>query len=93
MSNFIPNNIITTNLKDPSWITRDLKNMTRRQNRMCKNFKRHGGKEADITSVKTFRLTCFDAINTAKVNYLKIQCQILEHFLKSLLENIKQSDE
>ena len=27
-------------------------------------------KEADRTSVEKFRQTCFDAINTAKVNYL-----------------------
>ena len=44
---------------------------------MYKNFRRPGYMEADRTNVEQFRQTCFDAINIAKVKYLKKQGQIL----------------
>ena len=42
MSNFIPNKLVKVHPKDPPWVTQELKWMIKRQNRMYKNYKRHG---------------------------------------------------
>ena len=41
MSNFIPNETKRFVLHDPSWITKSLKTMLNRKNRLFKNYKRH----------------------------------------------------
>ena len=71
MSNFIPNKTIKIDPKDPPWINCDLKNMLKRQNRMYKNFKRHGFSEADRDRVQRFREYCNQAVRTAKEKYLR----------------------
>ena len=70
MSNFIPNEYIKINPKDPPWITNGLKRLIKKQNRQYKNFKRKGCKPEDKLAVETFRLECFDAIQSAKEKYL-----------------------
>ena len=39
MSNFIPNDYIKIQPKDPPWITTEIKRLIKKQNRFYKNFK------------------------------------------------------
>ena len=71
MSNFIPNKIIKVRPRDPPWIDLNLKRMVRRQQRLYKNFKRHGCKPEDKVRVDAFRDECKLAIQAAKNNYLE----------------------
>ena len=70
MSNFVP--IFKVNVKPnaPKWITRDIKNLMRRQNKLYKKYKRNGFIPDDKVRVVTFRNECFLAINKSKHNYL-----------------------
>ena len=70
MSNFIPNKIIKVNPRDPPWINGDLKCILNRQQRLYKNYKKHGFKPADKMRVDAFRNECNVAIQNAKINYL-----------------------
>ena len=58
MSNFVPNKIIHVVPSDPPWIDKSLKNMLNKQNRMYKNYKKHGFKPSDKILVDTFREYC-----------------------------------
>ena len=70
MSNFIPNDYIKIQLKDPPWITPEIKRSIKKQNRFYKNYKRNGCKPEDQVAVDNFRVECFNIINIAKQNYL-----------------------
>ena len=71
MSNFVPNKIIKVVPGDPPWITWSLKNMLNKQNRLFKNYERHGYKVDDKNRVDSFRKECEMAINKSKEDYLK----------------------
>ena len=70
MSNFIPNEIKTFVPRDPPWITKPLKTMLKRKNRLYKSYKRHGYKEEDKVRLDTFRIECQQAVERAKSSYL-----------------------
>ena len=70
MSNFIPNEIKRFVPRDPPWITKPLKNMLNRKNRLYKSYKRHGYKEEDKVRLDLFRTECQKAVETAKFAYL-----------------------
>ena len=55
MSNFIPNEFKRIVPRDPPWITKLLKCMISRKNRLFKNFKRHGYKPEDEVRLDNFR--------------------------------------
>ena len=55
MSQFIPNEIKKFVPRDPPWITKSLKCMLNRKNRLFKNYKRHGYKEEDKVRLLAFR--------------------------------------
>ena len=63
MSNFIP--------REPPWIDKTLKNMLNRQQRLYRNYKKHGFKPEDKSRVDVFRSECNMAIKKAKADYLK----------------------
>ena len=65
MLNFVPNNIIKGVPGDSPWITRSLKNMLNKQNRLFKD------KNSDKNRVDNFRKECEMAINKSKEDYLK----------------------
>ena len=65
MLNFVPNNIIKVVPGDSPWITRPLKNMLNKQNRLFKD------KNSDKNRVENFRKECEMAINKSKEDYLK----------------------
>ena len=70
MSNFIPNKIIKVVPRDPPWINGDLKCILNRQQRLYKNYKKHGFKPEDKIRVDAFRNECNLAIQNAKIDYL-----------------------
>ena len=51
MSNVVPNKIVKVVPGDLPWISRSLKNMLNKQNRLLKNYKRHGYKSDDKNRV------------------------------------------
>ena len=77
MSNFIPNKIIKVSPRDPLWIDKNLKSMLNRQQRLYRNYKKHGHKPEDKIRVEVFREECNKAIRNAKESYLgKLRQQI-----------------
>ena len=71
MSNFIPSKIIKVIPRDPPWINGDIKRMLNRQQRLYKNYKRHGLKPEDKVRVDRFRDECNIAVQNAKKSYLE----------------------
>ena len=71
MSNFIPNETKKCVPRDPHWITKPIKTLLNRKNRLFKNYKNHGYKIEDKDRLGTFRMECQQAVETAKLTYLK----------------------
>ena len=59
---FVPHN--------PPWITKPLKTMLNRKNRLSSNYKRHGYEAEDKVRLDVFRIECQQAVETAKLSYL-----------------------
>ena len=70
MSNFIPNETKRFVPRDPPWITKPLKTMLNRKNRLFKNYKKHRYKEEDKVRLDAFRIECQIAVATSKSSYL-----------------------
>ena len=70
MSNCIPNETKRFIPRDPPWITKSLKTMLNRKNRLFKNYKKHRYKEEDKVRLDSFRIECHKAVETAKSSYL-----------------------
>ena len=70
MSNFIPNETKRFALRDPPWITKPLKTMLKKKNRLFKNYQNHSYKEEDKVKVDAFRMECQIAVATSKSSYL-----------------------
>jgi len=70
MSNFIPNETKKIVPRDPPWITKPLKTLLNRKNRLFKNYKSHGYREVDKLRLDLFRIECQQAVETAKLTYL-----------------------
>ena len=52
------------------WVTKQLKTILNRKNRLFKNYKKHGYKEENKARIDTFRDECKQAVETAKLSYL-----------------------
>ena len=70
MSNSIPNETKRFIPRVPPWITKSLKTMLNRKNRLFKNYKKHRYKEEDKARLDSFRIECHKAVETAKSSYL-----------------------
>ena len=70
MSNFIPNETKRFIPRNPPWITKPLKTMLNRKNRLFNNYKIHGYKADDKVRLDAFRIECQKAVETAKLSYL-----------------------
>ena len=70
MSNCIPNETKRFIPRDPPWITKSLKTMLNRKNRLFKNYNKHRYKEEDKVRLDSFRIECHKAVETAKSSYL-----------------------
>ena len=58
MTYFIPNEIKRIVPRDTPWITKPLKTMLSRKNRLFKNYKRHEYKAEDKVRLDNFRKEC-----------------------------------
>ena len=70
MSNLIPNETKRFVPRDPPWITKPLKTMLNRKNRLFKNYKKHRYKNEDKVRLEVFRIECQKAVQSAKLSYL-----------------------
>ena len=70
MSIFIPNETRRFVPRNPPWITKTLKTMLTRKNRLYNNYKRHGFKADDKVRLDTFRIECQQAVETTKLSHL-----------------------
>ena len=70
MSNYVPNEIKIFVPRDPPWVTKALKTMLNRKNRLFKSYQRHGYKIEDKTRLDAFRIECQQAVESAKLAYL-----------------------
>ena len=70
MTNLIPNETKKFVPHDPPWITKLLKTMLNRKNRLFKNYQKHRYKEEDKVRLEVFRIECQKAVESAKLSYL-----------------------
>ena len=70
MSNYIPNEIKRFVPRDPPWITKPIKTMLNRKNRLFKKYKKHRYKDEDRLRLDAFRAECQKVVETAKLTYL-----------------------
>ena len=70
ISNFVTYNIVKIKPKEPPWITIHLKSMLKKQNRLYRNYKRHGFKSDDKIRVDQYNNECKTAVDHAKQSYL-----------------------
>ena len=70
MSNYIPNEIKRFVPRDPPWITKPIKTMLNRKNRLFKNYKKHRYKDEDRLRLDAFRAEWQKLVETAKLTYL-----------------------
>ena len=71
MANFVPHETKNIIPRDSPWITKQLKTMLNRKNRLFRNYKRHGYKKDDRLRLDAFRAECQIAVETAKVTYTR----------------------
>ena len=71
MSNYIPNETKIFVPRDPPWITKPLKTLHNRKNRLFKNYKKHRYKNEDKVRLDAFRIECQNAVEAAKSSNLK----------------------
>ena len=70
MSNCIPNGTKRFVPRDPPGITKPMKTLLNRKNRLYRNYKKHDYK-IETDRLDTFRLECHQVVEAAKLNYLK----------------------
>ena len=70
MSNFIPGTVKKIIPRDPPWISKSLKTLLKKKNRLYKNYKKNGYKAEDKFRLDAFRSECLEAIESAKRTYL-----------------------
>ena len=71
MANFVPHETKNIIPRNSPWITKQLKTMLNRKNRLFRNYKRHGYREDDRLRLDAFRAECQIAVETAKVTYTR----------------------
>ena len=67
MSNFIPNEVKRMVPRDPSWLTKQLKAMLKRKNRLYKNYRRHGYRDEDKIRLHALLEECKNAVETSRL--------------------------
>ena len=70
ISNFVPSSTFSSNMNEPKWITRAIKNQLRKQKTLYKKYRLNGFREEDKVDIDRLRDECFQAIKTSKENYL-----------------------
>ena len=70
MSNFVPNEVKTVCPREPEWMNRYIKTLSRKINKVFKRYKINGYKIEDKIVVDRLRNEYQEAIVNAKENYL-----------------------
>ena len=70
LTNFFPSEAKRFVPRNPPWITRSLKNMLNRKNRLYKNYKKHRYKDDDEVKLDIFRYECHQSVEDAKSSHL-----------------------
>ena len=70
MSNFIPKETQIFVPRDPPWITKPLKTMLNRKNRLFNNYHKNGYKAEDNVRLEAFPTECKKALETSTLFYL-----------------------
>ena len=70
MSNFIPHETKKIKPRDNPWITKPLKCLINKKNKLYKNYKRHGYQENDKLRLDNFRMEVQQAVDDAKKAYV-----------------------
>ena len=63
MSNFVPNEVKRITPRDPPWLSKSLKTLLKKKNRLFPSYKKHGYKEEDKQRLDTFRVECKVALD------------------------------
>ena len=71
MSNFIPSEVKKSVPRDPPWIDKNLKKMLKKKDKHYRNYKKHGYREEDKTTLEVLRTECKESIEAAKKAYLE----------------------
>ena len=79
MEAFIPNDIKKITPRDPPWITKHIKALLNKKNRLYKIFKRDGYKTDDKDRLDAFRTECHKAVGMAKLSYMTNLGNILDN--------------
>ena len=58
-------------INEPKWITREMRNLSRKQKKVYRKYRLNGFREEDKLRVDRISDECFQAITTSKENYLK----------------------
>ena len=90
ITNFVHSSSIMSNIREPKWVTRYIKNLLRKQEQFYKKYRLNGFKADDKVIVDRMREEYFQAIKTSKEYYLKSLVDKLidkTHWSKNLLEH------
>ena len=71
MRNFVPSIYISSSQDKPKWITKDIKNLMRRQKTFYKKYRTNGFRDEDKVKVDRIKNECSKAVTIAQENYLK----------------------
>ena len=69
MSNFIPNETKRITPRDPPWLTKTLKTLLKKKNRLYSSYKRHGYRDEDKLRLDALRIECQKSVELVKRNY------------------------
>ena len=71
MKNFVPSSSISSHSEEPKWITKDIKNLMRKQKKNYKKYRLNGFKEDDKAKVDRIRNECFQTVRESREKYLQ----------------------
>ena len=71
MFNFVPNEVNRITPRDPPWLSKALKTLLKKKNRLFSSYKKHGYEEEDKLRLDAFRIECKEAVELAKSTYSK----------------------
>jgi len=70
-NNFVPSSTFSSKIHEPKWITKEVKNMLKKQKKIYKRYRINGFKDEDKVTVENIREECFLLITESKEKYLK----------------------
>ena len=71
MKNFVPSSSLLSQSDQTKWITKDIKNLMRKQKKIYKRYRVNGFKEEDEVKVDRIRNECFQAVHESREKYLR----------------------